>query len=451
MKRRRTLLIAGLLGLPLLASAQFFSNFNDLSSEVIDSPAGQALLQVYGALNAGYLNEVDQNALLEGSINGMLESLEDPYTSYASPEQAAQEVENRTGSFQGIGATLNPRNREDNTIVEVVTVYRGSPAEEAGVRPGDIFVEIDGQNVRNATTDEIVQKVRGPAGTQVRLGLRRPGQTQPVRLTVTRGSIEIIDVESAVLPQNVGYVSIRSFANSRVFDQLDAALLSLQDKGVSSLVLDLRDNGGGLLDQGIRVADEFLSEGDIVFQRARGVTQRLAEAAPPSFDWPMVVLVNRNSASASEIVAGALQDNGRARIVGERTFGKGVGQSVISLPNGGQLVYLSFEWLTPDRRSINGADKGIVPDVAVDDERIPEVLTLEGQGATEGQRVEIVVDGETLGSARVDAEGNFTFIQPFDLPRDSAVQGEAVVDLENDPALRVAYDEVLEVSRVAQE
>ena len=449
MKRRRTLLIAGLLGLPLLASAQFFSNFNDLSGEVIDSPAGQALLQVYGALNAGYLNEVDQNALLEGSINGMLESLEDPYTSYASPEQAAQEVENRTGSFQGIGATLNPRNREDNTIVEVVTVYRGSPAEEAGVRPGDIFVEIDGESVRDATTDEIVQRVRGPAGTQVRLGLRRPGQTQPVRLTVTRGSIEIIDVESAVLPQNVGYVNIRSFANSRVFDQLDAALVSLQEQGVSSLVLDLRDNGGGLLDQGIRVADEFLSEGDIVFQRARGVTQRLAEADPASFDWPMVVLVNRNSASASEIVAGALQDNGRAQVVGETTFGKGVGQSVISLPNGGQLVYLSFEWLTPERRSIN--ELGITPDVAVDDTRVPEVLTLEGQGATEGQRVEIVVDGETLGSARVDAEGNFTFIQPFDLPQDSAVQGEAVVDLENDPALQVAYEEVLEVSRVAQE
>ena len=449
MKRRRTLLIAGLLGLPLLASAQFFSNFNDLSGEVLDSPAGQALLQVYGALNAGYLNKVDQNALLEGSINGMLESLEDPYTSYASPEQAAQEVENRTGSFQGIGATLNPRNREDNTIVEVVTVYRGSPAEKAGVRTGDIFVEIDGENVRDATTDEIVQKVRGPAGTQVRLGLRRPGQAQPVRLTVTRGSIEIIDVESAVLPQNVGYVSIRSFANARVFDQLDAALLSLQEQGVSSLVLDLRDNGGGLLDQGIRVADEFLSEGDIVFQRARGVTQRLAEADPASFDWPMVVLVNRNSASASEIVAGALQDNGRARVVGETTFGKGVGQSVISLPNGGQLVYLSFEWLTPERRSIN--EKGITPDVAVDDERIPEVLTLEGQGATQGQKIEILVDGEKLGSARVDAEGNFTFLQSFDLPEDSAVQGEAVVDLGNDPALRVAYDEVLEVSRVAQD
>ena len=448
MKRRRTLLVVALLGLPLVASAQFFNNFSG-GGDLLDTPAGRALAQVYGALNAGYLNKVDDNKLLEGSITGMLEALEDPYTSYASPEQAAQEVENRSGSFQGIGATLQPRNREKDTIVEVITVYRGSPAEKAGVKSGDIFVEIDGENVRDATTNEVVQKVRGPAGTKVELGFRRPGQAKPVRLTVTRGSIDIIDVESAVLPQNVGYVSIRSFANARVFDQLDDALNSLQEKGVSSLVLDLRNNGGGLLDQGIRVADEFLSSGDIVFQRARGVTQRLAEADPASFDWPMVVLVNRNSASASEIVAGALQDNGRAEVVGETTFGKGVGQSVISLPNGGQLVYLSFEWLTPDRRSIN--EKGITPDVKVDDTLVPEVLALEGQGAQQGQKIEILVDGKKLGNARIDADGKFTFVQPFDRPADSDVQGEAIVNLKNDPALQTAFNEVLKVSRQVAE
>ena len=449
MKRRRTLLVVALLGLPLVASAQFFNNFSD-GGDLLSTPAGRALAQVYGALNAGYLNKVDDNKLLEGSIAGMLEALEDPYTSYTSPEQAARQVEQRSGTFEGIGATLQARNREDNTIVEVITVYRGSPAEKAGVKSGDIFVEIDGENVRDATTDEIVQKVRGPAGTEVKLGFRRPGQDKPVRLTVTRGSIDIIDVESAVLPQNVGYVSIRSFANAKVFDQLDAALRSLSAQGVSSLVLDLRNNGGGLLDQGVRVADEFLSSGDIVFQRAQGVTQRYGEADPASFDWPMVVLVNRYSASASEIVAGALQDNGRAKIVGETTFGKGVGQSVISLPNGGQLTYLSFEWLTPNRRSIN--EKGITPDVKVDDTLVPEVLALEGQGAQQGQKIEILVDGKKLGNARVDADGNFTFVQPFDRPADSAVQGEAIVDLENDPALQAAYNEVLEVSRqVAQQ
>lgn len=449
MKRKGPLVLLAFLGLPLIASAQFFNNFTDLSSEVLETPTGRALLQVYGALNAGYLNEVEDNELLEGAITGMLESLEDPYTSYATPEQAAREVENRSGSFQGIGAVLQPRNQTDGTIVEVINVYRGSPAERAGVRIGDIFVEIDGEDVRDATTDEIVSRVRGPAGSEVQLGLRRPGREEPVRLTVTRGSIDIIDVDSTVLPQNVGYVSISSFANERVFDQLDAALNSLQERGVSSLILDLRNNGGGLLDQGIRVADEFLSEGDIVFQRARGVTQRLASADAASFDWPMVVLVNRNSASASEIVAGALQDNGRAVIVGEQTFGKGVGQSVISLPNGGQLVYLSFEWLTPDRSSIN--EQGITPDVPVNDVLVPEVLALEGQGAKPGQTIEILVDGEKLGEASIDEEGNFNFVQPFDLPPGSAVQGEALVDLENDPALQAAFNEVLKVSVQAQQ
>lgn len=449
MKRRGTLIVVAVLGLPLVASAQFFNNFSDLSGDVLDTPAGRALLQVYGALNAGYLNEVEDNALLEGAITGMLESLEDPYTSYATPEQAAQEVENRSGSFEGIGAVLQPRNQTEGTIVEVINVYRGSPADRAGVQIGDIFVEIDGEDVRDATTDEIVSKVRGPAGTEVRLGLRRPGRAQPVMLNVTRGSIDIIDVEATVLPQNVGYVSISSFANERVFEQLDEALVSLQEQGVNALILDLRNNGGGLLNQGIRVADEFLKEGDIVFQRARGVTQRLAEADPASFDWPMVVLVNRNSASASEIVAGALQDNGRATVVGEKTFGKGVGQSVISLPNGGQLVYLSFEWLTPDRESIN--EKGITPDIVVDDTLVPEVLALEGQGAEPGQKIEILVDGKKLGNARIDAEGNFTFVQPFALPQDSDVQGEALVNLEADPALRAAFNEVLEVSARAQQ
>ncbi len=447
--KQRTLVLLVLLGLPLVASAQFFNNFTDLSGDVLDTPAGRTLLQVYGALNAGYLNKVEDNTLFEGAINGMLESLEDPYTSYATPEQAAQEVENRSGSFEGIGAVLQPRNPSEGTIVEVINVYEGSPAAEAGVRVGDIFVEIDGKNVRDATTDEIVSQVRGPAGTEVRLGLRRPGRAQPVRLTVTRGSIDIVDVKSTLLPQNVGYVSISSFANERVFDQLDAALTSVREQGASALILDLRNNGGGLLDQGIRVADEFLSEGDIVFQRARGVTQRLAEADPAAFDLPMVVLVNRNSASASEIVAGALQDNGRAEVVGEKTFGKGVGQSVISLPNGGQLVYLSFEWLTPDRRSIN--EKGILPDIVVDDTLVSEVLALEGQGAKRGQKIEILVDGKKLGNAQIDAEGNFTFVQAFDVPQDSAVQGEALVNLEGDPALRAAFDEVLAVSARAQQ
>ncbi len=449
MKGKRTALLAALLGVSLVASAQFFNNFTDVSDEALEAPAGRALLQVFSALKSGYLTDLEDNKLLEGAISGMLESLDDPYTSYGTPEQAQLEREDRGGSFEGIGATLQARNQNDGTIVEVVNVYRGSPAEQAGVRVGDIFATIDGKNVRQATTDDVVDLVRGPAGTTVKLGLTRPGSAQPVQVTVTRGSIEIVSVETAILPQNVGYVRLTTFANERVFDQLDAALAEMENEQVGSLILDLRNNGGGLLDQGIRVADEFLTEGDIVFQRAQGVTQRLAEADADGYTLPMVVLVNQNSASASEIVAGALQDNGRARIVGEKTFGKGVGQSVISLSNGGQLVYKSFEWLTPKRQSIN--EKGITPDVEVDDALVPSVLAIEGQGAEAGQKIEVLVNGKKLaGQAQIDKEGNFTFVQPFDLPQQSSVQGEALVDLEDDPALQAAYSEVLRVYAQAE-
>jgi len=450
MKRRGLLALLTVLALSVAVNAQFTRDFSGLSEEVLETPTGRAFLQVYAALKSGYLNEVEDEKLLQGAINGMLEALEDPYTSYATPEQAQREVEDRSGSFEGIGAVLQARNRTEDTVVEIINVYRGSPAEQAGVRKGDIFVEVDGVDVREFTTDEIVELVRGPAGSTVRLGLRRPGRSEPVYLTVTRGSIDIVSVESTVLPNNVGYVSISSFANERVYEQLTEQLASLEARGITSLILDLRNNGGGLLDQGVRIADEFLEEGDIVFQRARQVTQRLASADPAAFELPMVVLVNQNSASASEIVAGALQENGRAKVVGEQTFGKGVGQSVISLTNGGQLVYKSFEWLTPERRSIN--EEGITPDILVDDALVSNVIALEGQGAEPGQKIEIVVDGKVLGQAQVDEEGNFTFFQPFDVPPDSATQGEALVDLATDRALKVAYDEVRKVMRAqAQE
>ena len=155
----------------------------------------------------------------------------------------------------------------------------------------------------------------------------------------------------------------------------------------------------------------------------------------------MVVLVNENSASASEIVAGALQENGRALVIGEETFGKGVGQAVSRLADGGQLVLLNFEWLTPTRRSIN--KQGITPDIEVDDVLSNPLITIEGEGAAEGQVIEFVVDGEAIGGTVADEDGNFDFFQPFTRREDSDVQGEAIVDLDNDPALQIAFETVL--------
>lgn len=421
-----------------LVQAQFSRNF---TSELSKTPAGRAFLQTYGALQAAYLDDVDNDAILQGAIQGMLSALDDPYTSYSVPDEAERSSQDRQGSFEGIGAVLSPRNRAEDKIVEIINVYRGGPAWNAGVRAGDIFIEVDGTNVEDYTTTEIVGVVRGPKGSTVTLGMRRPGEDNIVYFSIVRDKIDIVSVESTMLPQNVGYVRITTFGNQRVYEQLRTQLGELEQAGATSLILDLRNNGGGLLNQGILVSDAFLSEGDIVFQRSRGMTQRLASADRRAFALPMVVLVNRYSASASEIVAGALQDNGRALVIGEETFGKGVGQSVLPLENGGQLVYLSFEWLTPSRRSIN--KQGIVPDVHADDELLADLVALEGRGVDEGQEVEIYVEGELLGTAVADEEGVFRFIELRDRPDMSAVQGEAIVDLENDPALTVAFDVLL--------
>jgi carboxyl-terminal processing protease len=440
MKRRWLVLVLAILGVSIaVVNAQFSRDF---SEEFLNSATGRAFIQSYGALRSSYLSEVDDEKVVEGAIRGMLEALEDPYTSYSTPQESARRNQDLTGSFEGIGAVLSARNRTEGTVVEVINVYRDGPAWNAGIQRGDIFVEVDGVDVSEATVSEVVELVRGPRGTAVEIGMLRSGSEEPVYFSIVRDTIQIIDVESTVLPDGVGYISIRSFGNQRIHDQLTAELEELRQANITALILDLRDNPGGLLTQGILVADEFLSEGDIVFQRARGVTQRLASADQHAFDLPMVVLVNKNSASASEIVAGALQDNDRAIVVGEETFGKGVGQTVLPLTNGGQLTLLSFEWLTPDRQSIN--QQGVVPDVRAEDTRFPSVITLSGNGATPGQEIEIVVGGEVLGTATADEEGAFSFFQPQQRGDLSEVQGEALVNLEADNALRIAYETVME-------
>lgn len=439
MNRRLLTAAVGLVLTGTLALAQFG---RDYGNELLDDPTGQALIQTYGALKSNYLTEVENEAILRGAIEGMLGALEDPFSYYLEPRSAAREAQDRTGSFEGIGAVLTPLNRQTGEGVEILQVYAGGPADQAGVERGDIFLEVDGVDVRDATTSDVVEVVRGPEGSTVELLMQRPGQDEEVRFEIVRGTIDIIDVSSTLLEDAVGYITIRQFGSQRVHEQLVEELAELRANGATSLVLDLRDNPGGLLTQGILVADEFLEGGDIVFQRARGVTQRIASADPAFFDLPMVVLVNKNSASASEIVAGALQENGRALVVGEETYGKGVAQSVISLADGGQLAFTSFEWLTPDRQTI--AQQGITPDVHATDARYPNTVQVSGSGADVGQTVEIVIDGEVAGSATVDEDGEFEFITIGPRPEISPVQDEAIVHLDSDPALRTAVETLLD-------
>jgi carboxyl-terminal processing protease len=446
MKRRW--LILGLVGLALTTAVVNAQLSRDFAGEFLNNPSGRALMQAFGALKSGYLEDVNDDSLIRGAINGMVGSLDDPFTSYVEPKLAARDTQDMSGSFEGIGAVLTAHNRQSGKGVEILTVYKGGPADKAGVQRGDVFLSVDGVDVKDGTTSDVVDLVRGPKGTTVHISLLRPGAEAPVEFDIKRDTIQIVDVSSTVLPDHVGYVSLSSFNNQHLHDQLVEQLDALQKEGITSLVLDLRDNPGGLLTQAILISDEFLSQGDIVFQRARGVTQRLASADPHAFDLPMVVLVNHNSASASEIVSAALQENGRAKVVGEKTFGKGVAQSVVSLSDGGQLRYVSFEWLTPKRNNIQG--EGITPDIKAKDTRYPNTISVEGRGADGGQTVQIVVDGEPIGSTKAKEDGTFDFVTLGPRPVISEVQGEAIVDLNNDSALKVAYDTVRQEVAQAQ-
>ncbi len=434
MKRKWTFAFVGLFILSIFVQAQLSRNFEE---EFLASSSGQALMQVYGALKSNYLNDVNDDSLIQGAIKGMIDSLDDRFSYYSSPEATARRNQDMSGSFEGIGAVLSPLNRQTGKGVEIINVYKDGPAWQAGVHRGDIFSEVDGTDVSDLSPSEVADLVRGPKGSLVTIKMLRQGEDSPIEFLITRGEIAIVSVESTVLDNKVGYLHLSTFSNQKLYDQMMEQLNHLKAEGIDSLILDLRDNGGGLLSQGIEVADAFLNSGDIVFQRSKGVTQRLAAADPQWFDLPMVVLVNDNSASASEIVAGALQENGRALVVGEDTFGKGVAQNVISLSNGGQLAYVSFEWLTPNRNSISHI--GIKPDVYAEDTRFPDLVSLEGQGRA-GQVIEFSVDGEPAGSVMVAEDGSFKFVSTGNNVEQSDIQGEAIVSLANDNALHIAFD-----------
>ncbi|MEJ2667343.1 MAG: S41 family peptidase [Deinococcales bacterium] len=440
MKRRW--LIIGLVALGLTTAVVNAQLSHDFAGELLNNPSGRALVQVFGALKTGYLHDVKNQDLIRGAIHGMVGSLNDPFTTYIEPKAAAFDNQQMTGQYEGIGAVLYPHDRQTGKGVEILTVYQGGPADKAGIRRGDIFLKVDGVDVSNKTSSEVADLVRGPKGTTVHLTMRRPGQDTPLEFSIVRSTIKVVDVSSTMLPNHVGYVALSSFENQKLNDQLTQQVDALKKEGATSLILDLRDNPGGLLTEAIDVSDDFLSHGDIVFQRARGVTQRLASADPQQlFSGPMVVLVNHNSASASEIVSAALQDNHRAKVVGEQTFGKGVAQSVVSLSDGGQLRYVSFEWLTPDRTNIQ--KKGITPDIKAVDTRYPRTITVDGSGAEPGQTVQIVVGGKTVGTTTAGSDGSFQFVTLGPRPQVSGVQGKALVSLSDDHALKVAYDTVL--------
>jgi carboxyl-terminal processing protease len=311
-----------------------------------------------------YVDAVDRNRLLNGAIKGMVAEL-DPHSSYLPPRDFTVLQDDTRGEFAGIGVEVDFRNDR----VTVISPIDGSPAHRAGIRAGDAILSIDGASVQGKNASDLVKLMRGPAGTTVRVTVRRPGQEAILRFAMSRQVIEVSSVLAADLDGNIAYLRIKQFQSKTPTELLEAiGHLRTDMGGISGVVLDLRNNPGGLVAAASAVADEFLQSGTVYSTRHRGqiIDEVVAGGSGALQDEPMVVLVNEFSASASELLAGALQDHQRASIIGARTFGKGSVQSIIDLPGGGGLRLTTMRYYTPAGRAIQVA--GITPDVVVDSE-----------------------------------------------------------------------------------
>ena len=314
-----------------------------------------------------YVEPVERGRLINGAIKGMVAEL-DPHSSYLPPQDFALFQNDTEGKFGGVGIEVDAR---DN-VLTVIAPIEGSPAERAGIRSGDHIVAVDGLDSTNETLDKVMRKMRGVPGTHVRLSVRRDGTPQLLTFDLVREEIHVPSVAARMLEGNVAYIRVKQFQDHS-HDELVAAAGRLRTEAngdIRGVILDLRTNPGGLVDEAAEIADEFLSSGTIYTTRHRGqiIDDMKAKSGGAFSDAPIVLLVNEYSASASELVAGALQDQKRALVVGARTFGKGSVQSIISLPGGAGLKLTTARYYTPSGHAVQG--DGIRPDVSIETTRV---------------------------------------------------------------------------------
>ncbi|MGF0539865.1 S41 family peptidase [Agrobacterium sp. ES01] len=374
---------------------------------------------VFERVRAQYVTPPDEDKLVESAINGMLTSL-DPHSSYLNPEAAADMQTQTRGEFGGIGIEVTM----ENELVKVIAPIDDTPGQRAGILAGDFISEINGEAVRGLSLEDAVDKMRGAVNTPIKLTIIREGADKPIELTVTREIIAIRAVKSRV-EGDVGYVRVISFTE-KTYDDLEKAITKIKEEvpedKLKGYVLDLRLNPGGLLDQAIYVADAFLERGEVVSTRSRDPDDtRRFNATPGDLTdgKPVIVLVNGGSASASEIVAGALQDLRRATVLGTRSFGKGSVQTIIPMGNRGSLRLTTALYYTPSGRSIQGT--GITPDIKVE-QPLPEEL--KGKMRSEG---ESSLPGHIKGNAETDEGSGSVAYVPEN--KDDDVQLNYALDL----------------------
>ncbi|WP_379548597.1 S41 family peptidase [Qipengyuania sp. DSG2-2] len=335
----------------------------------VDGRAGPEfakLFATYQQIKAAYVDDVDNDKLVRGAIDGMLSSL-DPHSAYLDGSDLQRLETLIDGNYSGLGLSVIM----DDGAVKVISPFRGSPAEESGVKAGDFITHLDGTLIYGGELDDAVQKMRGQAGTNITLTLFRPGRDEPFDVTVTRGVIELEPVTHELKEGNIGHISVNEFSRD-VGSDVYAAWEKIKAEAtgrVNGLVLDLRSNPGGSLDEAVALSDLFLDSGAIVSQRGRTRSENLLYRSETVFRGdmaagvPVVVLIDAGSASASEIVAGALQDHRRALVMGERSFGKGSVQSLLPLGRDAALKLTTARYYTPSGHSVQ--EGGIKPDIRV--------------------------------------------------------------------------------------
>ncbi|MEW9121938.1 MAG: S41 family peptidase [Thermotaleaceae bacterium] len=328
------------------------------------------LKQIIQYIEDNYVGEISEEALAEGAYRGVFDAL-DPYSRYFGPEELKEFQQQTSGKYSGIGATVGIKDKE----IVVIAPIEGGPAAKAGIKAGDVILSVGNTTVEGNALENVVNMLLGNPGTKVKVTIKREGVDKTLDFHITREIITLNSIRTEILGSNIGYIQILEF-NEGVGVKVEEALKNLNDKKVKGIILDLRNNPGGLIEEAVDVADLFIPKGPVVHVVYNNKDKQTYSSLKDKIDKPLVVLINGGSASASEIVTGAVQDTKSGTIIGTKSYGKGTVQSIIPITNGGGIKLTIAKYLTPNGRMIDGS--GIQPDIILEN---PDIVELNGLGS----------------------------------------------------------------------
>lgn len=391
----------------------------------------------YSLIEGKFLSDVDKEKVVNGAINGMLSTLDDPFTVYMDQNEAKQFDESITSSFQGIGAEVS----SDDGKVTIVAPIKGSPAEKAGLHAKDVIVSVNGEKLDGLTLNQAIMKIRGPKGTQAKLEIVRPGTQDPIQMIVVRDDIDVETVYAEMMSGNIGKIEIRQFS-SNTAKRFKEELANLEAKGMKGLIIDVRNDPGGLLSAVVEIAEPFVQKGKpiVKIENRKGEIEA-TNSQGTGKNYPVTVLINKGSASASEILAGALHDSAGSKLVGETSYGKGTVQVTFEkeMGDGSNIKMTVYKWLTPNGTWIH--KKGIEADVPVEQPAYFKVAPLTKKGtlkpdsnSEDVKNLQIMLAGLGLSPDRTDgyfSEKTALAVKAFQRTQSLPMTGEVDVETAN--------------------